>query len=382
MISMDLTREQKKLVDLVRELAQEEIAPKALALDKKGDQAFDWSLVNLLARHNLLCPTIPKEYGGLGLGHLTTALIIEELGAGCAGVAAVVAANLHAASPIMLAGTAAQKAAYLPLLTTPSPKLLAFALTEPQAGSDLLSIQTQAIPKGADYLISGTKEYILNASVASFFSVFTAAGPQREQASIRAFIVPADSPGLTVGPVLSKVGLRYANTARVTFHRVRVTPDQVIGGDRAGSGYLLLTQTFDRGRALVGAAGVGIARSAYEMALEHARNRQTFGKKIIQHQSVAFALAEIATNIEMARLMTWKACWLIDRDQDYTTASSMAKLAATRVARDSADLAADLVAAGGYMAGHPVDKLVRDARGMATIEGTDNIQKLIIASLL
>ncbi|NLW43910.1 MAG: acyl-CoA dehydrogenase [Syntrophomonadaceae bacterium] len=382
MIGFDLTREQKRLVEKARALVREEIIPRALEIDAQGDDRFDWSFAELLAKHNLLCPTIPREYGGLELNHLTTALLLEEIAQGCAGVATVLNTNIHAASPIVLAGTREQKEAFLPLLTSSQPALAAFALTEPSAGSDVGAISSLAEPDGDEYVITGTKDYILNASVASFFTVFACVTPIRNRASLRAFIIPASTPGLTLGRVRNKVGIRYANTSEVLLDGVRVSAYSMVGGNRSGSGYLLLTQTLDRGRALVGAVAVGIAQAAYNLALNHARTRIQFGKPIVKYQAVSFALAEMATKIELARLMTWKACWLIDRDQDHTTASSMAKWYASEVALEAASKAVEILGAGGYMANTLADKYSRDARVLATVEGTNNIQKAIIASLL
>jgi len=382
MISLELTREQKKLIRKTQELVREEICPRALALDKQGDDQFDWSLINIISQHNLVCPTIPREYGGQGLDHLTTALVMEEIAAGCAGLAAVIDANMHAASPIILAGSEEQKATFLPLLGSFNAAVAAFALTEPQAGSDVESVATLAQLDGDEYVISGRKDFVLNASAASFFSVFAATDSRSKRASLRAFILTPNAAGLVVGPNKIKLGLRYANTAELNLHQVRVAGNRVVGGDRAGSGYLLLTQTFDRGRALVGATAVGIARAAYEMARDHARDRIQFGKPIAKHQSIAFALAEMATKIELARLITWKACWLIDREQDYTSASSMAKLVSSQVAQEVTAMAADIMGGQGYLAHSPADKYLRDARVLSTIEGTNHIQKAIIASLL
>ena len=382
MISFDLTREQRRIVEKTRDLVREEILPRSLEIDAQGDERFDWSFAALLAKHNLLCPTIPKEYGGLGLNHLTTALLIEEIALGCAGVATVLNANIHAASPIVLAGTREQKEAFLPLLTTSEPVLAAFALTEPEAGSDVGAISSLAESDGDEYVITGSKDYVLNASVASFFTVFACVTPIRNRASLRAFIIPASAPGLSPGTVKNKIGIRYANTSEVFLDQVRVSVDNMVGGNRSGSGYLLLTQTLDRGRALVGAVAVGIAQAAYNLALNHARTRIQFGKPIMKNQAVSFALAEMATKIELARLMTWKACWLIDRDHDHTAASSMAKWYGSDVALEVTSKAVEILGAGGYMASTFADKYFRDARVLATVEGTNNIQKAIIASLL
>ncbi|MGE5396430.1 MAG: acyl-CoA dehydrogenase family protein [Chitinophagales bacterium] len=382
MISLELTREQKKWVETARGVVKEEISPRALELDQKGDAEFDWAPVKALAECNLVCPTVPREYGGPGLGHLTTAIVMEEIAAGCAGVAAVVAANMHAAAPIILAGTEYQKETFLVPLVLPEPSVASFALTEPEAGSDVESINAFAQFENHKYRLTGRKDFVLNASVAKFISVFAATTHQQKRSSMRAFIVPNPSSGLVIGQNRRKAGIRYANTSELILDGVEIPERNVIGGDKAGSGYLLLTQAFDRGRALVGAIAVGIARAAYEMALDFARERIQFGKPIIEHQSVAFALADMATKIELARLITWKACWLIDQDQDYTTASSMAKLVTSQVAQEVTCQAADILGSRGYLANSLADKLVRDARVLSTIEGTNQIQRAIIASLL
>ncbi|MGE5403588.1 MAG: acyl-CoA dehydrogenase family protein, partial [Candidatus Saccharibacteria bacterium] len=249
-------------------------------------------------------------------------------------------------------------------------------------GSDIDSITSLAVHQGSDYVITGVKDYILNASAAAFFSVFAATNPQKKRASLRAFIIPASTPGLRIGRTRNKVGIKYANTSEVLLEAAQVPETNMVGGDRAGTGYLLLAQTFDRGRALVSATAVGIARAAYEMALEFSRNHRQFGKPIFDHQAVSFTLAEMATKIELARLITWKACWLIDQDQDYTTASSMAKLYSSAVDQEVSQCAADILAGPGYLAGSYADMHLRDARVLSTIEGTNNIQKAIIASLL
>ena len=334
------------------------------------------------ARHNLTCPIIPKDYGGLGLNYLTTALLLEEIAKGCAGLASVMNTNMHAVSPILSVGTNKQKETYLPLMTGATPALASFALTEPNAGSDVSSISTLAqIDKGG-YVINGVKDFILNASVASFFVVFATTSPRHGRHSLRAFIIPSSTPGLSIGRIRRKEGIRYSNTSEVLLDHVRVPKDSMLGGDTSGSGYLILTQALDRGRALVGAASVGIAQAAYELALSHACTRIQFGKPIIKHQAVAFSLANMATKVEQARLMVWKACYLIDRDQDYTIASSMAKLAASEIAQEVTSMAVDILGARGYMINNLANKYARDAKSLSVVEGTNNIQRAIIASLI
>lgn len=380
MADFALTREQSLLVEEVRALVQEKIAPAAHKFDQAGDDHFDFSLAGLLARVNLLTPTIPREYGGRGLDYFTTALLLEELSAGCAGLAAVVTANIHAASPIILAGTPEQKSTYLPPLTQTRPHLAAFALTEKSAGSDIGAMESLAVARGGGWLVNGAKDYVINGGVASFVTLFTATNPRNVRGSMLCLVVPQDTPGLKVGAVRRKMGIRYAHTVQLLFDNLELKEEHVIG--RPGSAYLLLMQTFDRGRSLAGAIGVGIARAAFECALQYSKERIQFGRPVYANQGVSFALAELSAKIEAARMLVWKACWLIDRDLDYTMASSMAKLAGSRVAVEAAALAMEICGGEGYLQGHPVERYLRDARVLPLIEGTDNVQKAVIASLL
>ncbi|WP_018085072.1 acyl-CoA dehydrogenase family protein [Desulfurispora thermophila] len=391
MVSFELTPAQEELREEVRALVQERIAPAALQIDRQGDLSFDYSLAGLLAGKNLLAPTVPREYGGRGLDYFTTALLLEEISAGCAGLAAVVMANIHAASPLILAGSREQKQKYLPLLTGPQANLAAFALTEKAAGSDMGALETSATPcreesaapaggGGQRWLLNGSKDYVINGGVARFITLFATTDPANKRGSMLSFLVPGDAPGLQVGAVRQKMGIRYAHTVQLLFNNVRLEAENVIG--RPGSAYLLLMQTFDRGRALAGAIGIGIARAAYEYALQYSKERVQFGRPVFSHQGVSFTLAELATSIEAARLLVWKACWLIDRDLDYSMASSMAKLAASRVAVQVTAKAMEICGGSSYLQGHPVEMYLRDARVLPIIEGTDNVQKLVITSLL
>ncbi|MFZ5651772.1 MAG: acyl-CoA dehydrogenase family protein [Bacillota bacterium] len=384
MIELALDREQKKLLEEVRGLVSGSIAPAALEIDRKGDGDFDFSLASALAGLNLLTPTIPEEYGGRGLDHFTTALVLEEISAGCAGLAAVVTANIHAASPLILGGTPEQKKDFLPLLASPNVNLAAFALTESGSGSDMGAMSSRATPpssaSGGRWVLNGSKDYIINGGVARFTSLFASTDKRNVRGGMMAFVAPSGVPGMSVGAVRNKMGIRYAHTVQLVFNNLELGWENVIG--KPGSAYLLLMQTFDRGRSLAGAIGVGIARAAFDCALKYSRERIQFGRQVYSNQGVSFTLAELATKIEAARLLVWKACWLIDRDMDYTMASSMAKLAGSRVAVEATSAAMEICGGGGYMAGHPVEKYLRDARVLPLIEGTDNIQKAVIASLL
>lgn len=392
MIDFTLTREQENLLEEIRGISGSQIAPLVEEIDREDGEAFNFAPVEALAGARLLTPTIPREYNGRGLDYFTTALMLEELSAVCAGVAAVVTANIHAASPIILAGSRGQKNLFLPLLAGPDVNLASFALTEEVSGSDMGAMETRALPldgegkplsgpdKASAWLIEGAKKYILNGGIAEFITLFAATDPGNIKGGMMAFVVPSDTEGLSVEEVHSKMGIRYARTAQLLFNRLKLDAGYVIG--KPGSAYFLLMQTFDRGRSLAGAIGVGIARAAYEFALKYSRERIQFGRPVYFNQGVSFALAEMATRIEAARMLVWKACWLIDREMDYTMASSMAKLAGSRAAVESSSLAMEICGGAAYGKGHPVERYLRDARVMPLIEGTDNIQKAVIASLL
>ena len=380
MADFNISSRQKDLVEEVRALALNSIAPVAGRLDEEGDSTFDFGPAKTLAENNLLTPTIPGEYGGRGLDYFSTALLLEELGAVCAGVATVVAANIHAASPIILAGTGRQKETFLSALAAAKPNLAAFALTEPQSGSDISAITTLAQKTNGHWEISGVKDFVINGGVAHFTTLFAATDMENKKAGMLAFIIPEGTPGLKVGAVRRKMGIRYARTVELVLEKALVSTDLAIGP--RGWAYLLLMQTFDRGRALSGAVGVGIARAAYEYALQFSKERQRFGRSVFSQQSISFTLAELAIKIESARLLVWKACWLIDNDLDYTLASSMAKIAGSQAAQEAAAAAMDICGGRGFLKDYPVEKYLRDSRVLSLIEGTNHIQKAIIASLL
>lgn len=380
-MDFSLNDEQLILVEQVRELCQEQIHP--YYINKvETEEEFDWWPIKQLGELNLICPTIPKEYGGLGLDIFTTCLLMEEIGAYWPGLAAVIDTNLHAVQPLLLAGSHQQKEKYLPLLTGVNGALAAFALTEPSGGSDINSMYTIAEKNLDGFVVNGSKEYVLNAPQASFISLFAMTELQKKKSSIRCFIVPEGLPGLEIKNPRNFAALDYAQIANVVFNAAYLDNNSIIKEDELYSGYLLLSQTFDIGRAMVGATSVGIARAAYELALDHAKNRIQFGRFLINHQAVAHDLVEMATKIKMARLMTWHACWLIDRGAEYTIASAMSKYTASKIAQEVTAMAADILAASAYEKGVYIEKLTSVARVLSTIEGANHIQKNVIASLL
>ena len=381
-MDLSLNSQQLGYIELIKEVCEKEIVPYLASINYSVTAPFDWQLIKILGKYNLVCPSIPVEYGGLGLDHFTTALIMEEIAAVSPGLAAIIDTNVHAVEPLLLAGSEAQKETYLPALTGKDAGLAAFALTEPTGGSYINAMTTQADKKPWGYIINGKKEYVLNASLASFFLLFAFTDSNHKRNSMRAFIVPAKTPGLIIDPEYNLAALDYARSAPLSFENVNLPNDLIIKEQEICSGYLLLGQTLDLGRALVGATAVGIARAAYDLAREFADSRLHNGVSIRQHQVIAHMLADMATKIELARLMTWKACWLIDQGGDYTISSAMAKVTASTFAQEVTCMASDIIAARAFEKDSFIERLVRDARVLSTLEGTNNIQKNLIASLL
>ena len=378
MIWFQPSREQLELVKEVRVLIEKEIAPFALEMDARGDNDFDGRFIELLAQYNLIAPTVPKEFGGRGLSYLSMAMVVEEIAAGCAGLAACIVGVMHAITPILIAGTEKQKRTYLSLLTKGQPVLASFALTEPYGGSDLTSLKTSAKKLDKDYVLNGTKDYIVNGAVAEFVTACAQVRPEYGRGGLQFLLVPGKD--IKVSRVRNKMGIRYANTAQIIFDNTSVKEENVLGQE--GSGYLLLTQTLDYGRALVGAVEVGIARAAYELALKYAREREQFGRPIFANQGISFPLVEMATIIDAARLLVWRACWLMDQNDDYSKESSMAKVFASEMAQKVTSKAIDIMGAAGYSSDGLLSMYYRDAKVGSIVEGTNNIQKMTIASLL
>ncbi|MEW6424566.1 MAG: acyl-CoA dehydrogenase family protein [Bacillota bacterium] len=376
-----LTEDQEKIQQKIRDRVQRTILPAALPADRRSAPGPPpAAFLELIGEERLGAMFIPRASGGLGYDYATGAVVLEELAAGCPGLAAMAAASLHAGAPVLMVGTAEQKQLFLPWLTEASPGLGGFAVTERQAGSDVAAISTLARRGSGGYLLTGIKCSVINAGIAGFYLVFASLAPGKGRAGLNAFIVPANAAGLTVGPLEDKVGLRNAPTAEVALQEVFVPASHLIG--REGAGYLLLMQTLDRGRAFSAAVAVGTARAAFELALAYARERRQFGRAIIKNQAVSFALAEMATTIQAARLLTWHACRLIDADEDYSQAAAMAKYFSSRAAEEVTAWAMDLFGRYAHNKTYPIEKLWRDAKTIATVEGTHNVQRMVIASLL
>lgn len=381
-MDLSLSESQIKLIREVRELVNQQVKPCVQQKDFSLSSDLDWQLIRKIGEYNLICPTIPKEYGGLGLDMFTTVLVMEEIAASCRGLSAIIAANIHAAQPIILAGSSEQKEMFLPRLTGENACLAAFALTEQTGGSDINSMNTFATKDSESFIINGRKDYILNACEAEIIALFAMTDRPSKRSSIRCFIIPKNTPGVKIGCRRDIAALNYARLAEIIFENAKVDSNLVIKPEKPYSGYLIMFQTLDIGRVLTGATSVGMARAAYELANNFANERIQNGKKIKRYQAVSHALVDMATKIEMARLLTWKAAWLIDKGDDYTITSAMAKLSSSIIAQEVIGMAADILAVRAFETGSLMEQLLRDAKVQSTISGTNFIQRNIIASLL
>jgi acyl-CoA dehydrogenase len=377
MIDFTLTEEQRQLRDLVRTFAQREIGPVAAELDR--EQRFSQEIVDKYYEIGLLHSHVPEEYGGCGLNSLDGCIIGEELGAVCGGVASYLGGNNLALTPFLIAGSPELKEELLTKHTA-GPNLAAFCLTEAGAGSDVASMRATARLEGDEYVIDGTKQFITNGGVASLYSVFASEQPELRHRGISCFMVPAGTPGVSHGKKEDKMGQRAADTHEVIFHDVHVPARYCLG--KGLDGFKIAMMTLDESRAGVGSAAVGIARAALEAAVAYAKERQQFGKPIAQQQAIQFMLAEMAMKVDAARLLVWRAAWVHDQGQRNTRESAMAKCFAGDTAMQVAMDAVQVLGGYGYMKDYPVEKYVRDAKLHQIYEGTNQIQRLVIANQL
>ena len=377
MIDFSLTDEQRALRALAREFAQKEMAPVAREYDQSGE--FPWPVVHKAHEIGLMNVTVPEEYGGGGLGSLEDCLVGEEMAAGCMGIAAGILANTLATTPIVLAGTEEQKRTFLPPLCA-EPCLGAFALTEPGSGSDAASITTRARRVGDEYVLSGTKRFITNGGVASLYIIFATLNPELRHKGICAFVVPRETPGLSVGKEEDKMGQRASNTTEVILEDAVVPAFNRLGEE--GEGFKVAMRTLDYSRAGIASTAVGVARAAMEAAIAYARERVQFGRPIAKFQAIQFMLADMAIKIETARLICWKAAWLIDHGQPNRLDSAIAKCYASDIAMQVTTDAVQVFGGYGYIKEYPVEKYMRDAKLIQIYEGTNQIQRLVISRAL
>ncbi|HEX4789588.1 MAG TPA: acyl-CoA dehydrogenase family protein [Actinospica sp.] len=373
-MDLSLSEEQTALRRLAAEFTDREIAPHAAAWDRA--EQVDQKIVGKLGDLGFLGLTIPEEYGGSGGDHFDYVLVLEELGRGDSAVRGIVSVSLGLVGKSVNAwGTAEQKRRFLPGLCS-GRSLACFALTEPDTGSDAAHLTTRAVRDGEDWLISGAKMFITNGTWADLVLVFARTGEPGHR-GISAFLVPADSAGLTRREIHGKLGLRGQATAELAFDGVRVPASALLGPE--GKGFSVAMSALAKGRMSVAAGCVGIAEAALRAAVAHATTRVQFEGKVIAHrQLVQELIAAIAVDVDAARLLTWRVADLIDRGEDFARESSMAKLFASEAAVRSANNALQVFGGYGYIDEYPVGKLLRDARVMTLYEGTSELQKLLI----
>jgi acyl-CoA dehydrogenase len=373
-VDLTLTDEQKDLRELAHNFAEKEIRRVAWEYDR--DATWPQEIIEKAHEVGLMNAEVPEEYGGPGLHVLDGCLIEEEFGWGCSGIGTSLMCNGLASAPVILGGSEEVKKEFLGMLIE-EPKLASFCLTEPEAGSDVGSMRTRAVRKGDKYVINGSKVFITNGSHASWYTVYAKTDPDKGHKGISAFVVPRDTPGVSVMKKEDKLGQRASDTAQIQFEDVEIPAEYLLGEENHG--FRLAMMTLDRTRPGVAAMGVGIGRAAFEFARDYSKERIQFGVPIAMHQAIQFMIADMATKVEAARLLVWQSASLLDQGKRNTLAASHAK----RFAADSAmEIAVDAVQVyGGYgfIKEYPVEKLMRDAKIMQLYEGTSQIQRLVIA---
>lgn len=374
MIDFTLSDEQQQLQEMARKFTKEEIIPKAAHHDATGE--YPREIAKKAWELGLMNTHIPADCGGMGLGVLEGCIITEELSYGCTGIATAMEANTLAAAPIIVAGNDEQKKYFLGRLID-EPLFAAYCVTEPGAGSDVSGIRTTAKKVGNDYVINGAKMWITNASVADWYFVLAYTDQTLKHKGMSGFIVPANTPGITVGKKEHNMGQHASDTRGITFEDVKIPAKWLLG--REGEGFKIAMSAFDHTRPAVSAGAVGLARRAMDEAIQYAQTRKTFDKPIAAYQAVSFMIADMAMNIEAARALVYKAAWMIDRGDRNTKFAAMAKAFAADVAMKTSTDAVQVFGGYGYSNEYPVEKLMRDAKIYQIYEGTSQIQRLIIA---
>jgi acyl-CoA dehydrogenase len=372
-VDFTLNDEQKALREMAHDFAEKEMRPVAWEYDKEGTWPEDvlrkaWEL-GLMNSH------LPEEYGGPGASYFDGTLIEEEMGWGCSGIGTSLTCNGLATAPIMIGGSEEIKKHYLGMLSEEF-KLASFCLTEPDAGSDVSGMRTTAVRQGDKYVINGSKCFITNGGYADYYTVYAKTDKEAGHRGISAFVVPRDDT-VTVDKKEDKMGQRASNTATITFNDTEVPADNLLGEENHG--FKLAMMTLDRTRPGVAAMAVGIARAAFEFATNYSKERIQFGVPIAMHQAIQFMIADMATEVEAARLLTWQSAVLLDQGKRNTLQSSHAKRFAADTAMKTTTDAVQVYGGYGFIKEYPVEKLMRDAKIMQLYEGTSQIQRLVIA---
>ncbi len=381
-----LTEEEQMLQDMVRRLAKEKVAPTAEERDKKGDYPRD--MLELMKENGLMGVDFPEAYGGMEAGMLAHCIVVEELAKADASVALIPSVQELGSLPIILAGNHEQKEKYLTPLSS-GETTAAFGLTESKGGSDVAALKTRAVKKGDKYILNGSKMWITNGGIADTFSIYAITDPDvpsYKGASV--FIVEKDWPGFSIGKKESKLGIRSSDTRELVFEDVEVPVENLLGEE--GMGFHIMMKTLDFSRPSVAAQALGIATGAFEYATQYAKERVAFGKPIIKHQAIAFKLADMAMKTTAARMLLWKTCSLLDKvSKDLSKIppetirhSSMSKAFCSDVAMWTTVEAVQVLGGFGYSTEYPVERMMRDAKITQIYEGTNEIQRLVIAGTL
>ena len=370
-----LTEEQKEIVKIARQIATERIQPAAKELDEKGE--FPTEILNQIAQSDLFGLYIPEEYGGFGGGALELCLATEEFSKACGGVAVSYAATALGAYPIILYGTDQQKLRYLPDIAA-GKTLAAFAITESEAGSDASSVKTQATKDGDFYVLNGTKQWITNGGEAGVYTVIATTNKDKGARGLSCFIVEKGTPGFSFGKKEDKLGIRCSATRELIFTDCKIPKENLIG--KEGLGFIVAMRTFDNSRPGIAAQAIGIAQGALDLTIKYAKERVQFGQPISSFQGIQWMLADMATEIEAARALTYSLCRMIDSGiKDVGKESAQAKLFASDIAMKVVTDCLQIFGGYGYMRDYPIEKYFRDAKITQIYEGTNQIQRNIIA---
>jgi alkylation response protein AidB-like acyl-CoA dehydrogenase len=373
-----LSEDEQTLIAAIRQIAQERVAPRAAEIDHSGE--YPWDMKELLAQQDILAMPFPEAYGGLGSSELAVVMAIEELSRHCATTGLILAVQQLGAMPILLAGSQEQKRKYLPALAS-GEWLAAYGLTESASGSDAAAMQTFARRQGEKYILNGSKRFITNGGLAQVNSIFAITDRAAGTRGISGFIVQKDFPGFTVGRIEDKLGIKGSQTAELIFNDCEVPAENLIG--REGDGFKIALMTLDRTRIGIGAQALGIAQGALDLAIAYAKQRVQFKKPIAANQGIQFMLADMATRVQASRLLVYNAAELLDQDDPtFARASSMAKMFASDSAMAVTSDAIQVLGGYGYMKEYPAERMLRDAKITQIYEGTNQIQRLVIARSL
>jgi butyryl-CoA dehydrogenase len=377
-VDFALTQEQQMVREVARQFATQEVLPQAAENDRA--HRFPAELVKRMAELGFLGIAVPEEHGGAGMDNVSYVLVMEEISRACAGTGVIMSVNNSLSSdPILKFGTVAQKERWLVPMAR-GQLLGCFGLSEPGAGSDAAAQKTTARLVGDEWVISGTKNWITNAPNAAVCVLFAMSDAARGSKGITAFLVPLDAKGVSLGPPDKKLGIRASQSCQIFLEEARVPRDAVLG--EVGGGFKVAMATLDGGRIGIAAQALGIARACLEDATKYALERQTFGKPIAQHQAIQWKLADMATELDAARVLTWRAAAMKDQGVRHSAESAMAKLLASDVANRAAREAVQIFGGYGYLEDYPVERHFRDAKITEIYEGTSEIQRLVIAGSL